>query len=87
MMTPCASCWRAHDTNGDVLPPARKAKALFRRAAAYEGLRFFDKARYDLLQARGLAPDDASIAKLLRKCATAAASLGADDDPAAEGGA
>ena len=78
---------RAHDTNGDVLPPATKAKALFRRATAYEGLRLFDKARDDLLQARVLAPDDASIVQLLRKCDTAAALHAADDDPAAVGGA
>ena len=78
---------RAHATNEDAMPPARKAKALFRRATAYEGLRCFDKARGDLSQARLLAPDDASIVKLLRRCDSAAALHAADADSAAVGGA
>lgn len=57
------------DPKDDVLPPEKKAKALFRRATAHcEGFGSFDKARDDLKKAHEYAPTDKAIEQMYRKC-------------------
>ena len=59
---------RVPDPLDDVLPPEKKAKALFRRATAHdEGFGNYEPAREDLRRARVYAPGDTSIEALFRK--------------------
>jgi len=59
---------RVPDPLDDVLPPEKKAKALFRRATAHaEGFGNYEPAREDLRKAREYAPGDTSIEALFRK--------------------
>lgn len=57
------------DPRDAVLPPEKRAKALFRRASAQcEGFGNFDKAMDDLRKALEHTPDDKAISQMLRKC-------------------
>mmetsp|Transcript_101392 Transcript_101392/g.316087 ORF Transcript_101392/g.316087 Transcript_101392/m.316087 type:complete len:377 (+) Transcript_101392:1-1131(+) len=52
-----------------VLPPEKRAKALFRRAQAQcEGFGNFDKARDDLRKALEYTPGDKAVQQMLKKC-------------------
>lgn len=57
------------DPRDAVLPPEKRAKALFRRAQAQcEGFGNFDKARDDLRRALEDTPDDKAVQQMLKKC-------------------
>eukprot|EP00928_Gymnodinium_smaydae_P087524 TRINITY_DN71783_c0_g1_i1.p1 TRINITY_DN71783_c0_g1~~TRINITY_DN71783_c0_g1_i1.p1 ORF type:complete len:334 (-),score=127.22 TRINITY_DN71783_c0_g1_i1:152-1153(-) len=57
------------DPRDAVLPPEKRAKALFRRANAQcEGFGNFDKALEDLKKALEYTPDDKAVAQMLKKC-------------------
>jgi len=57
------------DPKDAVLPPEKRAKALFRRAQAQcEGFGNFDKAQDDLRKALENAPDDKAVQQMLKKC-------------------
>jgi len=57
------------DPKDAVLPPEKRAKALFRRAQAHcEGFGSFDKALDDLKAALEYTPDDKAVLQMLKKC-------------------
>jgi tetratricopeptide (TPR) repeat protein len=57
------------DPNDAVLPPDKRAKALFRRAQARcEGFGNFDEALTDLRKALDYVPEDKAVEQMLRKC-------------------